>query len=85
MKEEKFTYTPVDSEITNNTKPIYNSYMKNVALYMRACLRYINCYFTLYVEGTELDPTILTLLKKIEAINDLSINFIIPISFRIEL
>ena len=62
-----------------------NSYTKNVALYMRACLRYINCYFTLYTVGTDLDEKILDLLKMLEIINELSINFIIPISFRIEL
>lgn len=85
MKEVKYTYSPVDAEQQNNTKPVYNSYTKNVALYMRACLRYIHCYFTLYKFGSELDEKILELLKKLERIHDLSINFIIPISFRIEL
>jgi hypothetical protein len=85
MKEVKIDKTKVDAEITNNNKPIFNSYLKNVTIYMRSCLRYISCYFTLYVEGSDLDPSILGLLKKIDRISDLSINFIIPISFRIEL
>lgn len=54
-------------------------------MYLRACLRYINCYFTLYTLGSDLDEKILELLKKLEVINELSINFIIPMSFRIEL
>ncbi|EAR94374.2 hypothetical protein TTHERM_00049190 (macronuclear) [Tetrahymena thermophila SB210] len=85
MKEVKYTYANLDIEILNNTKHIYNSYIKNVALYMRACLRYVNCYFTLYTIGSELDENVLEILKKLEKINELSINFIIPISFRIEL
>lgn len=85
MKEVKYTYSNLDIEQQNNTKPVYNSYTKHVALYLRACLRYINCYFTLLSVGSDLDESILELLKKLEIINELSINFIIPISFRIEL
>ena len=85
MKEVKYTYNNLDIDNTNNTKPVYNSYTKNIALYMRACLRYINCYFTMHQQGMEVDEKIFKLLKKIETINNLSINFIVPISIRIEL
>ncbi len=48
MKEVKYTYNSLDIEHTNCAKPIYNTYSKNVSIYMRSCLRYINCYFVLH-------------------------------------
>lgn len=85
LKEVKYTYSEVDADGTNNTKPVYNSYMRIIPSYVRASLRYVCCYFTLFEEGREVDQSIKQLLAKLEAICELSMNFIIPISFRVEL
>lgn len=88
-KDVANTYNPLDIEVANNNKIIYNIYQKYVILYIKVALRYINSTYTLM---NLLDPQseqqlddLLTLLKRLETMQDLNKNYMIPVSLRIEL
>lgn len=88
-KEVRNTYNPLDIDVANNNKMIYNIYQKHVILYVKAALRYVNSTYTLInlldINSEAQLEDLLALLKRLETMQDLNKNYMIPVSLRVEL